>query len=83
MNSPRNHPFRPGARYRVLQAFSSLDSFSDGESVVFAGSSYSAYDSCSGFDFLDARGKTKRWDMHDEDPDSLFAQLFEEIRNEN
>jgi len=67
----------------VLRPFSSLDSFSVGEALMFSGSSYSAYDSCSGFDFVDAQGKSKRWNMHDEDPDSLFGQLFEEIRNEN
>lgn len=78
MSSPRKHPFRLGVPYRVVCAFSSLDEFSAGEALMFIGSSYSSYDSSSGFDFEDENGGRKRWNIHDEEGDALFAERFRE-----
>ena len=78
MHSPRPHPFRLGASYHVICSFTSLDQFTKGEALMFVGSCYSAYDSSSGFDFEDETGNRKRWNLHDEDGDHLFAERFKE-----
>ena len=76
--SPLKHPFKKGAKYRVRQSFSSLDEFTQGEVLVYEGSSYSPYDSASGFDFRDSAGAFRRWDMYDNEPLNLIQERFEE-----
>ncbi|AOS45956.1 hypothetical protein Verru16b_03047 [Lacunisphaera limnophila] len=77
--TPRTHPFKKGATYRVKKAFSSLDDFSEGEVMKFEESSYSRYDEMSGFTFIDKEGKRRRWDIHDQDSIEIWRKLFEEV----
>jgi hypothetical protein len=74
----RPTPFKTRQLYRTLKAFNSLrDSFQSGEVLEFVSSSYSRYDSSTGFVFKDnGSGELRIFDLHDEEPDSLCNEYF-------
>ncbi len=76
----RTDPFQKGRSYRVRKDFCSLrDSFVAGEVLHYRESAYSAYDSQSGFIFADQEGKSRVWDIHDDDPLEVWNELFEAV----
>ena len=78
--TPRKHPFKKGALYRVTKNFSSLDDFNEGEVLKYEDSSYSRYDETSGFSFIDDAGKRRRWDVHDRDSLEIWRERFEVLQ---
>ena len=63
--------------YRVRQSFASLDAFTEGDVLRFERSSYSHYDAITGFDFTDAEGKSRRWDLSDAESLDFCDERFE------
>jgi hypothetical protein len=80
-NTWRSDPFKPGATYRVRKTFKPpMDlPFVEGDLMKYESNAYSAYHSMTGFSFKDDKGKSRCWDIHDDDSLEIWSELFEQI----
>ena len=74
----RLHPFKRGARYRVIRDFVYYGfTFTGGEVLVFVHDGYSRHDEGIVFEFLTTSGDRKDWILYDGEPVDLAFQFFE------
>lgn len=77
-------PFRKGSEYRVKRDYAFLNhKLSEGESVVFSESGYSAYDGLTRYWFKNTQsGETNAWHVFDsQEKEIRWEDFFEEISN--
>jgi hypothetical protein len=76
----RECPFVIGDEYRTRKAFRSLrDKFRVGEVLRFVSTAYSRYDGMTGYFFLDSAGRTRAWDIPDDEDLEQHRELFERL----